>query len=441
MSALQLGAATCISHAVVDTYTGAPTVNVGKFASALTLPYSSIVVASQSEAAARTHIHNFTGHAVAAASASVSSRLLSVTDKYTRSQKARVAPAVHVSHIPEYVPSADNAASKSIHPVSGSCIVLFVNVSVVALHTSVSVDVGNVSVPEFTIVAITGAVSVLFVSVSVVARPTNVSVDVGRVNVPLLTIVAITGAVNVLFVSVSVVARPTSVSVDVGKVSVHVLNIVAITGAVSVLLVNVCVVSTHTRVRSASGIVIVLLVEAEILESWNFACLLVSASSCNVKFASLIESVVVLSSVLFVMVCVAVESTIDQLASGIVIVLVPVTLDSWNSIIFVGVALSYNWKTASDTFRFVPSNTAHAIPPKEPELLYCICVSDPHGDPPHPHVAERTVPVMVSQDQSVIAARSHVDPRQNRLDADRTTVHRDPSVEAALHSTPFADAS
>ena len=64
MSALQLGAATCISHAVVDTYTGAPTVNVGKFASALTLPYSSIVVASQSEAAARTHIHNFTGHAV-----------------------------------------------------------------------------------------------------------------------------------------------------------------------------------------------------------------------------------------------------------------------------------------------------------------------------------------------------------------------------------------
>lgn len=159
------------------------------------------------------------------------------------------------------------------------------------------------------------------------------------------------------------------------------------------------------------------------------------------KFASLIESVVVLSSVLFVMVCVAVESTIDQLASGMVIVLVPVTPDSWNSIIFVGVALSYNWKTASDTFRFVPSNTAHAIPPKEPELLYCICVSDPHGEPPHPHVAERTVPVIVSQDQSVIAARSHVDPRQNRLDADRTTVHRDPSVEAALHSTPFADAS
>ena len=87
--------------------------------------------------------------------------------------------------------------------------------------------------------------------------------------------------------------------------------------------------------------VIVLLVDADIPESWNFACLLVSASSCSVKFASLIESVVVLSNVLFVTVCVAVASTIVPLASGIVMVLVPVTPDNWNSIIFVGVALSY----------------------------------------------------------------------------------------------------
>ena len=42
----------------------------------------------------------------------------------------------------------------------------------------------------------------LFVNVSVVARPTKVSVLVGRVSVPVLTIVAMTGAVSVLLVSV-----------------------------------------------------------------------------------------------------------------------------------------------------------------------------------------------------------------------------------------------
>lgn len=42
----------------------------------------------------------------------------------------------------------------------------------------------------------------LFVSVSVVALPTRVSVEVGRVSVPVLTIVLMTGEVSVLFVSV-----------------------------------------------------------------------------------------------------------------------------------------------------------------------------------------------------------------------------------------------
>tara|TARA_R110000822_G_scaffold14827_9_gene51689 strand:+ start:2553 stop:2930 length:378 start_codon:yes stop_codon:yes gene_type:complete len=65
---------------------------------------------------------------------------------------------------------------------------------------------------------IVGAVSVLFVSVSVVALPTRVSVEVGRVSVPVLEIVAITGLVSVLFVSVSVVALPTRVSVATGNV-------------------------------------------------------------------------------------------------------------------------------------------------------------------------------------------------------------------------------
>ena len=43
---------------------------------------------------------------------------------------------------------------------------------------------------------------VLFVSVSVVALPTNVSVDVGKVIVPVFDIDDITGVVKVLFVSV-----------------------------------------------------------------------------------------------------------------------------------------------------------------------------------------------------------------------------------------------
>ena len=42
-----------------------------------------------------------------------------------------------------------------------------------------------------------GDVSVLFVSVSVVARPTSVSVDVGSVSVPVFVIVEITGAESV----------------------------------------------------------------------------------------------------------------------------------------------------------------------------------------------------------------------------------------------------
>jgi hypothetical protein len=60
----------------------------------------------------------------------------------------------------------------------------------------------------------------LFVSVSVVALPTNVSVEVGSVSVPVFVIVEITGVVRVLLVRVSVVALPTKVSVAAGRVKV-----------------------------------------------------------------------------------------------------------------------------------------------------------------------------------------------------------------------------
>ena len=51
-------------------------------------------------------------------------------------------------------------------------IVLFVNVSVVALPTKVSVAVGKVTVPELLMVLITGAVKVLLVNV---CDPANVA--------------------------------------------------------------------------------------------------------------------------------------------------------------------------------------------------------------------------------------------------------------------------
>lgn len=80
---------------------------------------------------------------------------------------------------------------------------------------------------------------VLFVKVSVVALPTKVSVDVGRLIVPVLLIWFMTGVAKVLLFRVSVVDLPTSVSVEVGSVSVPVFEIEEITGVVSVLFVSV----------------------------------------------------------------------------------------------------------------------------------------------------------------------------------------------------------
>lgn len=81
------------------------------------------------------------------------------------------------------------------------------------------------------------------------------------------------------------------------------------------------------------------------------------------------------------------------------------------------------------------------IPPNDHELLYCICVFDHHGDPPHPHGAERVVPLIDNHDHSVIAARSPLSPRQKSCEALSVTVPRDHDDEEALHSTPFAEAS
>jgi len=72
-------------------------------------------------------------------------------------------------------------------------------------------------VPSTGVVSV-GEVRVLFVNVSVVALPTNVSVLVGSVNVPVLLMLEITGVVRVLFVRVSVPVKVDSVPV-VGNVT------------------------------------------------------------------------------------------------------------------------------------------------------------------------------------------------------------------------------
>lgn len=166
------------------------------------------------------------------------------------------------------------AAPFVIVDMTGEVRVLLVKVSVVALPTRVSVAAGNVRVPEAAAEAcntvepldepvcvaplpIVGEVKVLFVNVSVVALPTKVSVEVGKVKVPVFEIEEIIGVVRVLFVNVSVVALPTRVSVEVGRVNVPELTMVAITGEVKVLFVNVSVVALPTKVSVASGNVIV----------------------------------------------------------------------------------------------------------------------------------------------------------------------------------------
>ena len=73
--------------------------------------------------------------------------------------------------------------------------------------------------PIFEIVLLSASI-VLFVKVSVVALPTKVSVDVGNVRVPVFEILEIIGDVKVLLVSVSVVSKPTKVVVASGKVTI-----------------------------------------------------------------------------------------------------------------------------------------------------------------------------------------------------------------------------
>ena len=78
-----------------------------------------------------------------------------------------------------------------------------------------TIDVAPDNVPERVAPFIVGVVRVLFVKVSVVSLPTRVSVLVGNVSVPVFTIVLILGVVRVLFVRVSVVVLPTRVSAPI----------------------------------------------------------------------------------------------------------------------------------------------------------------------------------------------------------------------------------
>jgi hypothetical protein len=121
--------------------------------------------------------------------------------------------------------------------------VLLLNVSVVALPISVSVEAGNDNVPVFIICDIVGLVNVLLLNVCVLVNVAIVSLLSGNVNVRVVAVVkpailkvsfllaSVESAItvdplnNVLLVSVSAVARPISVSLLVGNVKVPVLII------------------------------------------------------------------------------------------------------------------------------------------------------------------------------------------------------------------------
>ena len=110
--------------------------------------------------------------------------------------------------------------------VTGPLNVLLVSVSVVALPTSVSVEVGRVSVPVLTMDAITGVIRVgdVFNTVSpvpvdvVVPVPPRTTANVPDVILAAAILIELAAPEMVLFVRVSTVARPTSVSVASGMV-------------------------------------------------------------------------------------------------------------------------------------------------------------------------------------------------------------------------------
>ena len=172
-------------------------------------------------------------------------------------------------------------------PVLAVLNVLFVNVSVVALPTSVSVLVGSVSVPVLTMDEKLGVVSdglvasttdpvpvtavidvplilnefpvpavsyVLFVKVSVVALPTSVSVLVGSVSVPVFTIDEKLGVVNDGLVANTTDPVPVTAVIDVPLI----LNEFPVPAVSYVLFVKVSVVALPTSVSAVEGKVILI---------------------------------------------------------------------------------------------------------------------------------------------------------------------------------------
>ena len=92
--------------------------------------------------------------------------------------------------------------------------------TLIGIVTSIPGVVSNITLPtslapkeKLLAEEVTVLRKVLFVKVSVVALPTNVSVEVGKVNVPVLLIEEIIGVVNVLLVSVAAAARSVALEV------------------------------------------------------------------------------------------------------------------------------------------------------------------------------------------------------------------------------------
>ena len=118
--------------------------------------------------------------------------------------------------------------------------------------------------PEIVPVLMIGLVRVLFVSVSVVALPTSVSVEVGRVRVPVFEMEEITGLVSVLLVSVSAPAKEAKSALEQDVLNWAKVPARVLLARLTVLPVRVCVSSVVTSVLLV-GIVVPLTVEEAVI--------------------------------------------------------------------------------------------------------------------------------------------------------------------------------